>query len=271
MGPRLNPTLVPTVPVALDQAHPLAMGLVALYVPGASWNDLSGVNGALTPGTGTLVSTARGTGWFTNTLADAATAVIAPSAQLTQNISTFWLGAILGAAGGAGLPWVWGSDNVADSERQNMIYLNGTTNLQIITNNGVGGANSFTSIGGSIPTGVFSAAVTQGPTGAGFGPYSAYINGVTTASGSVNQGSSYSSNLLYFGGNANAVGLMGAWWNAPLPANIIAWLAAEPFALLRPIVRRSYYHAPAGEIITADKWYQPPAQPRITRPDLIPY
>ncbi len=243
----LGPRVVPTEPVEIDWSHPLARGLVACCVPGGAsgFADLCD-NGALTPGTGRMGTAQVGPGWETATFSDAATAPLETAWQISEG-TIFCRIFKIGAGNGSGLPWIFGSDNAADSNREWMIYDNGSVYEFV----GLGTYTTFNNAANSVVTQQASLCVTFDASYS-IDTYYSGDNGFWTASGTGASSPSYASNLLYLGGNANCIVQQGSVYNYPLPADLVAWLAAEPFAMLRPRARRRVYVGATGTLIATD-------------------
>ncbi len=94
-----RPQFVPTGPIEVDWNHPLAAGLVALYMPGsqAGYNDLTGIGPTLVAGSGlTRVNSPFGPAVNQSATNSALTSNKVPTAWLLEKAgSLIWAGDIL--------------------------------------------------------------------------------------------------------------------------------------------------------------------------------
>ena len=232
---RFDPTQVPTFPVEIDQSHPLAQGLLSLFVPALGLLDLvtglpwipsnSPQLGGCSYGQG-LYLPANGTG----VSQPGYTSQPLQAWQQPVNIGLFAVGYF---------------ENIGEGNYPAFIGLNGV-NVYAAT---VGSPVNFifqTLSGNEIvipQTAPIATAMvgTTGPNGSGFTV--AGVGGGGQYGGSV----TYPSNTtLGFGGGTasnGAVLIAGGFFNASSGAlsNAASWLQAEPFAMLRPIRRRTYF------------------------------
>lgn len=157
----------------------------------------------------------------------------------------------------------------AGSSESLAILLNTSTDNRIR----VGGTDLNMGTVGGVGVNSWTGSVTFGATWAG------YCNGVLAATnGSAPAAPSYTGTrvgLGFFPPNINtsntAITLLGTFHNRALSAGEVAWIDAEPFVMLRPVVRRQYYTTVAGAPAVNLGWLQQPSQPLITRPEMIPY
>lgn len=263
-GPRLSlayprlwrPTTVPTFPVEVDWTHPQAQGLQAAYIPGLTFTDITGINGTLTAvGSPPFAQTAMGQGvqFNTNTgsltvAAGTATTGLQGVLHASSGATLFWSGVILGGSTNGGNVPLIGISPISNNPPYAFLNLD---NPQAGSPSGItlawNGNNNFTSIG------PFGTAVTSVP-GTRAASFS-YAGNAIAYLGGINQGSSafggapagFSDGSLFFGtvpafaGTSNNITTAGLVFAEALGPDRIAWLNAEPFAMLRPIVRRSFF------------------------------
>ena len=231
---------MPTIPTVntLRGAHPLAAGLVALYLPGIDLIDRTGIGPTLIRGTGAqngttadgpaLRSVQSGSRCHTPTM---------PAAwRLTTAGTLYWRGAITGTP--AGDTAFWGNTTPDDTAPYRYYSLN-TDNagrLRFVYSAGEGVIDA--NIGPTVAAGFTSAAAsfTVG------GPINLYIAGtllntVTWAGGAPGYantphtcvGGDFFLPDRRINGDTNIVGT----WNRALSAAEIATLDADPYAMLR--------------------------------------
>lgn len=244
-APRLNPTQVPTVPVEIDWGHPLALGLVFCAPLGGNTGELVGLSGtAPIPADGAIAGAPQGPCLLLNTdvlqysptnLPSVFTSSSSPNATLA-----FW-----GVA-----PPVTAGNYV-----QQALSVGTTTyaNCSVAMNYGNNGPASVfwpsagaTNRGGSVGTfGVASGEVFHA--GATFDSAAlaaaAFLNGQPCGTATLTgYQSSPSDVILNIGYPPSPAKLWGATVHARvLSQSEIAFLFAEPFSMLRPIVRRAWF------------------------------
>jgi hypothetical protein len=273
-APALNPRLVPTQPVAVDRAHPLAVGLTEWFVFGSqagfnglfsgtptnrSGTSLSGVSlgasaigpaavfstGALLTGT-TVAALLPATGPFS------VTALVVPTA-VTGNPSI--TGAYTGNNGNASGAFQFGLNT------SNQLFVNRTNQVAM--------GNSTTTVALNVVSHV-------GVTYDASGNLIFYVNGVAggTASSSQTFTTTYTGAIGFDDSNPQSpwIGqIVEIKYHARLlAAGEMAQLATEPFAMLRPVVRRQYYQAPQAVSFT---WLHmtPDNQPAFVPPEMVGY
>jgi DNA-binding transcriptional regulator YdaS (Cro superfamily) len=80
------------------------------------------------------------------------------------------------------------------------------------------------------------------------GTQSGYLNGKFESSGSIGLPGS-GDGPLYFGVNTGRTSLFALWKGRALTADEILWNYLEPYAFLRPVIRRRIFTGTSGEII----------------------
>ncbi len=243
-----SPQRVPTVQVEIDWSHPLARGLVGLYVPGGAKGlvDLCGIGPRLAPMSGLAGVADSGVGPGLNCVGASTGAQgvtrFTGYEFTTQNVAVFHVGwhfgvngsfsaLLIGCATG-GAP-AYGLD-LADSNTSARLVLASWATTVVIGNIGIGRQT----VGATF-------------TCAGSAPYVGYLNGKALVSGTTAvTASTYDSGsrevIGTLGGasrNLNMIALGEFIYNtgtAPMTADLIAWLHNEPFAMLRPVAKRTY-------------------------------
>lgn len=259
----INPTQVPTVPVEINWGHPLAEGLVFCVIPGIALIDLAG-SSVFNPGTSqTIGASDSGPGlYFPSTTQTAPYAPVTPKLQLST-VSLVWRGTILAylASNFGLLGAATGNPGGVPSAPYNPweVYYNtgasGVVTFSIIAANtssdGTANFNFDLSIGQEVS---LAASFDMNATA---NSYAAYANGIaqTLSSSSLPSSGTYSwtgSEIIYVGGDwreAAASTSQGLIYNRIINGVDAAWLQAEPFAMLKPIIRRKYYLPQSTSII----------------------
>ena len=243
---------VPQHAVEIDFDHPQARGLVGLYIPGgrSGFRDLCSIGPALTPHTaGTFGQSSLGPGLNCNANSSGASSSVRPTQYefASTNAAVVHLGYHLATqATGSDSPIVALNRSGGGSPYY-------PWNLALFNN-----ANGITfecSAGGPFNTavladiGINSLAVTFGTQNGN--SVTMYKNGTSLGGGSLTSAITYySDDLFEIGVNTayqtryyNGISLAAWVYNTgsvQMPASTVAWLAREPFAMLRPVVRRSY-------------------------------
>ncbi len=245
-GELFDPTQVPTFPVEIDYAHPLAQGLGGLYIPALGGCDIVGAGPPLTY-PGGIAGGTFGPGAGSTTSDYASSIEPAPVSWLTASEVTLVAICTMGStaalnnaaffeisydSSGAAPYLVWGlnTNNVADFA----VYLNNVGAF----NNG----NQSTT-----PPPINSSFVAAGTIVIG-GNSIAYLNGnsIYTAPASTPGPNYTSTSYINFNVNTKAVMHAGSIYLRALAPELIAWLSAEPFAMLRRRKLVRYYAAPTG-------------------------
>ena len=249
-----DPTQVPTSPVEIDWSHPLAEGLVCCVIPGVSLVDLAGST-IFNPGTNPTIGGApRGPSLYYS-----ATTQTAPYAPVTQKlqlqtVSLVWRGALIGgvASNFGLLGSATGNPGSAPAAPYNpwevysSTYSGGIETFGVIAaaNGAYGGATfNYPEPLGTAVSVLCAFDMT------GTNSVTAYANGTQqslTYSNPIPSGTyTYTgSEIIYVGGDwreAGAATEQGLIYNRLLGAREAAWLTAEPFAMLRPVRRRTYF------------------------------
>lgn len=241
-----RPQVVPTFPVEVDWSHPLArsIGDCCVFVPkmcnysAPSWNPY--VTGSVLVG-----GTARGPGLiapisstdYINAVGnrvnyaagDFTVSVLFRAATPTANYSNLF---VKGTAAG---------------NRELGVWLNTANNINYIAIGSSFNPGGVLFTTGMIAGNIYEFTITRQGT-----LVTCYINGSpvgtdsTNTSGTTSYGTSYTLGFdPYNGGLVNppypATYLAFRGWPVALPQSLIKELAAEPFAMLRPRIRRQYY------------------------------
>jgi len=223
----VDPRRVPNFPVEIDWNHPLAQNLLYLCIPASphGYTDLTGINPPLSEFvTPAFAGTANGPGFYapatSNGTASALLPSVPPALQVLQG--TVACGGLFLAVPENNYPHLFGCST----------YFIGSGGATSPVNLYVGGVNnSITLANLSAPaqfvgTYEFSANGTFGfYNGVLAGDYYAGTPSYTTASPfGFGTGNASNGSILTF----------GAVWGSTLGFTLEAWLAAEPFAMLRP-------------------------------------
>lgn len=254
-----NPATVPTWPVEIDRGHPLGAALASLIIPGSRYGLLDIATGAVPASqTGTVyVQTPGGPGINYQTTA---AGVFYPASYnpittsngvgtgdytvaSSVNLSAALTGQtyIIGQGGGGGqLRFCAGTDYQLNN-------LAGAVALMQYNGSFQGASTATGAADGLFHT--WSGTRTAGA-------YSVYKDGInatlaSAASSATTLGSGYGFALGNYPPGAQNYSptcsqTWAAAWNTALPQALHEWLAAEPFIMLRPIIRRQYYAAAAG-------------------------
>ncbi len=264
----LGPKIVPTEPVEIDWSHPLAQGLQFLLLPaagavgnrdlidGLSSSSVSAPIGLGGRGPG-MLTTATGTGWQFNS---------SPPGNLRLNVggTLFWTGLTHGTPiGGYNSAGVIGLVNSTVGWESYALQASAYTRSYLFDYISGTSTQRVEDSGGVPPVGEHSAAVSF-VVGGNIGMYrDGILSGSATWVGTT--APSYSSNsYLSVASDGNGARVINGTtyittiYGRALSADLIAWLAAEPFAMLRPKMRQRWYAAS----IT------PPPPPSL-RPDRI--
>lgn len=238
-----DPTQVPTVPVEVDWGHALAQGLLALIIPGIGPVDL--VTGLpWTPRNNPqLAGCSYGTGLYLPANGSGATqpdyhSQPLQSWQQPTNVGVFCVG-YFENIGENNYPSLFGAYDIVQIQTGGNPTVNfgvsglGSNSVAIQQNAPI--ATAVVGFSGPSGTGLIVAGVGSGGTYGGTPTYS-------------------STTYLYLGsGTASngAVLVSGGFFNADYPQlpNAADWLQAEPFAMLRPLIRRKYYLPQTTSII----------------------
>lgn len=254
---RPNPLQVPTQPVEVDWSHPLADGLVALYIPGNTFCDLAVKNGTLAPGgtsggADSISSSARGPGFATtgSYLVAAANPVVQQSA-----LTVAWFGNLNSqpANDTTFIGLVPGTSYPPPSPYTNyqLYYVSFSTALGI----GLNLDGTFTDFPSSLAwDSVHSSFITTFNLPAGGGSIDFYGDGIFSSSTSTTNALQFMSGSYFWVGAdsraTNAFTAAGSVHIGALSPDLIQWLNAEPFAMLRLAKRRRYYAASSSFLLT---------------------
>ena len=239
--------VVPTWPVELDRSHPLAQGLVFASVPGNTLANLAGPgNLSYTSGAG-IKSGILNSGFYVPQTTDYGQYPYYPQ---TDNIANITMFALVSAAS-----WATSSTNLnfirklqpTGSNYGYQLFAELPNNRFVAHYINSGGVQATVASTAGVPVNVpVSFCASLSPT-AGKLYIKGALAGTSVLSGfPPNSGSQ----PIYIGGYAGiAYGLGGIQYcayiyNIAQSANNAAWLNAEPFAMLRPVIRRGYYTAP---------------------------
>lgn len=261
-SPRTQPQL--SYPVAIDRSHRLAAGLVGCYVTSyiglrpaatsapiirdlAGIADLQCVDGTSTMGLSPLGFAANGDGGYI--LGNGWQTPSAAAQRPAFGVSLFLR--CYKAAGGISItsyPMLfgcqWSNDNSAPYDTWTIV--NGPSDDRINFNINVAGSVTSVNLSGQIATGVtYNLGMTAQADGVA-GNLRPFINGVlqttgTASSGSIGYGTTPTICLNGKVGTSANSGMQvvcGYIWNRRLSDTEMAWLNAEPYAMLRPTRRR---------------------------------
>lgn len=237
----IDPRVVPTEDVEIDWGHPLAVGLVACYLPGVSLRDLAGVGPTLLADSGAAITTTPRGPALRSTVSRGRAYVtgIPQSWQLAVAGTLFWAGDITGTPVNGATFWGNNYDSVSSSPYVSYnAGINGSNQVAFFWNSG-GSFQHPASSGPSVNSSLRSVAMMFVVGGNMIG----YANGgqiISTAFGAsapsytstttANIGGDNNDPSRNIGGNS-AIALT---YNRALSAGESAWLDAEPFAMLRP-------------------------------------
>ena len=238
---------IPTGAVEIDWGHPLANGLVALYVPGVSGVDLTRIAPpiVITGSGGTIVSGPRGPALDLSSIGTASSSTGLPP-QLEINKGTIlWSGKFSSnpSSDWAVFATSYSNPNANPYVPYGIYYAIASSGMAFAY-----GVVAFASL--AFPSGTPS---NYNQWGVSFdvagGNYLGYLNGVVQSlvgTPQSNGGFAFTStSSLGFGDSrsGHAYSDIGAIWNYQQTADHMAWMNAEPFAMLRPVVRRVYFAA----------------------------
>ena len=248
-----NPTLVPSCPVELDTTHPLAQGLVSLFLPGISMSDLCGRAKPLVCGaSGKTVVGPFGAALYQSDYLQTPT----PSSLLTSSaVSMFAAGTI--TSNPTYYPRLVGicytnNGNTAPYDVAGVQFTSSLAVNYLVWNSGGVAHNAVGSINFSLNTP--TVAMVTYSVGGAINLYAGSSLSVTASFGASQP--TYAANSVleifsntsspYLTSNLPSAAAIAAWWARQLSGAEAAWLAAEPFGMLRPIVRRQYYQTLSG-------------------------
>lgn len=255
-----SPQLVPTVPSEIDWGHPLARGLLSLYVPGLSLGDFTPGGPSLAGGSAaTIAPTPHGPGYADQVINNGAAFAACPAklkiaGPMTLLLRLYQISTMGGTSGGP----LWGvQHDIANGAPFFDLALGSLANGQVFLacNDGAGGT-LFTGFDFACAVGALSNVVGVYLPG---GSSSCYLNGGLngTAVATPSQTAFGGADLLTLGSagaaefiQPNLASLEGAIWGRALSADEITWLDVEPFAMLRPIKRHTTF-APLDSTIHA--------------------
>jgi hypothetical protein len=243
-----SPTQVPTVPTECIPDHPLGLagGLLGLWNP-ANPIDLTGRgnNGSLTGGP--LIAPGR-FGPTLNLNGSSQWVTIQPQANTTVNNTAISFGGWVFPTGTADYQMIIGRDVNAGNRYWAMYLVQANTSgLYVALNNGAtpGSAGAIYSLSTPWQVNAWNhfAVVYNGAVGViylnGYPVYSSSWPGAITDSLAypIHLGAEGSDNKFHVAGAIGPCFL----YNTALTARQVAWLAAEPFTMLRPTIRRSFH------------------------------
>jgi hypothetical protein len=260
MGEALSrpPPLAPAYPVEVDWSHPLSRGLTSLYVPAVSGGyirNLAGAGGDLTSTTGSPVigigaygpegRGSDGNGWYGNSTP-------AMRAFTTQASVYCFFGNWISGQHYPQEPVLFGLNYGGGDPYQAISFTSSSTsgkfgNIQLCWNyNGTGTFSTLDSTVNTQSVGSYWNALGTVQTG---GNAIIYVNGAQNVSASAGSGTiaiASTSQVAFasdIGAPAYSLGaaiVAAGTWNRALSAQEAAWLNAEPFAMLRPVTRRTW-------------------------------
>lgn len=262
-GLLLGPKIVPTQAVEVDWTHPLANRLEAFYLPGARYGDIARKAPTLAPasavlrtdsGFGAAVRQAQASGYVSASVAGNLDSRLVSGA----GASVWWCGVPLGQASptSANLPVV-----AIDSATNSAPYGFMALDAQGARTSGYFAWNSAGTFESITPTVTVTAGERATYCGTlAFGSLATlYLNAVAEGTSSAaSTPHTISNDTLFSGGVSfaasdypNAVTEAFGFWSRSLSAAEVAWLAAEPFGMLRPVLRRVVYVASTGPVVAA--------------------
>ena len=256
-----SPNRAPNVPIEIDWSHPLARGLIACYIPGVSLSDLTGNNPDLTLTTnGYRAPSPLGVGVRSfGANSGAYTTPACPNLRRDVHmacVSIQW-------QDNAGS----GYSNCPFGQMSNVNPFDGLSyeptlsQISVSTPTGYGTVNTYT-VNQAIPLGYACLVAAWRGTGGGDGA-AIYVNGkvvgsvtsaVWTAGSSfrpqdqaqITMGTNPGNTATRDAGSINVAGYYYDTGASIMRADTVAWLNAEPFAMLRPVARRVYKTPSAG-------------------------
>ena len=252
-----DPRYVPTVPVELDRSHPLALGLVALYIPFSAQGaiDFTGFGAPMVPSNfsngGYVGGSAYGPGLGQSpSIANPGvvqaqmSAPVSPMAQTCNSSGTILIsGTFFATEVGSQYPQIGGFASTTNS--CSIQSATGVSPVQYV--GAAPSGNSFTITSAASP---FNAVI--GMDWLSTGSTNGILNGVYSGSQYGGTIGFLSSSLVSLGGGNASNGLVVehlAVWN--FQGIDFLWACAEPFAMLRPTRRRTYFvpaSAPSSNI-----------------------
>lgn len=252
--------MVPPLPVEIDWGHPLSVGLIGLYIPSRGGADLAGNGPPIFPQSATTFAPSGvgpGASSLTNTSGMASAAIPTRFQRATTNLGLVHVG--------------WHTATTQGSTSESCIFgmtFSGATYLPFTITTNAGNFHFCTNAGSNFATYSLGVGATLGLnivavsnyTGGGNTLY-AYKNGASLIAG----GTTTAGNVAWAGGPnckvdmcysqwtpstlwENCISLAGMFYDfgaSPMSASLAAWQGAEPFAMLRPIVRRTFVTVPA--------------------------
>lgn len=252
-----DPRVVPTEPVEVDWSHPLSDGLVIFVTPGVSARNLAEDAGVYGPGSyvGSVGFGQGSVGPCMNLTAGSTSSPLGvtlscPAGPPNGDYSVFSI--VLSTAIGQNFLGEQGATGRFDLSNQNQYRFE-------LTPEGGGNTSQSTYFGsfsyGNIPLNTWT---TCGGSTSGYGCFASLIgtqdfgwSPTTTGPGQIGSNSTFDIGQR-LDGYQNAVPqiALGAKWLRGLSTDECFWLAAEPFAMLRPKMRRRYFTVSSGSIIT---------------------
>lgn len=246
-----SPRIIPSVPSEIDWSHPLSRGLLSLYLPGISLSDFVADGPTLIGGTAaTIAPTPHGPGYADQVVNNgAAFAACPPKLKIAGNMTLLLRLYQISTMGGTSGGPLWGiQHDIANGAPFFDLALGSLANGQVFLacNDGAGGT-LFTGFDFACTVGALSNVVgVYLPGGSSSCFLNSGLNGTAVATPS--QTAFGAADLLTLGSagaaefiQPNLASLAGAIWGRALSTDEIAWLDAEPFAMLRPIARRTYF------------------------------
>ena len=277
--PRLNPRLVPQVPVEIDWSHPLAANLIGLYLPSRSTADLAGNGPPIFPQSATtFIPSGSGSG---------ASSLVANSGMLSTQVPTRFqraptylaimhVGWHTSTSQGATASQVLFGMSFSGATFLPFTIITNAGNFQFATNAGSNFGTYGTGFTANLGLNVIAA---TNWTGGGNSALYCYKNGVlgtagfSTTVGNINWTAGPNCrvdmcNTQWTAGTSweNCISLAGMFFDSGavrLPDSTFAWLGNEPFAMLRPIVRRTYLTPPPAVTHIPITISQPQRDPTI--------
>lgn len=258
--PTRNLIQVPRGQFEVDLSHPLGKGLVGLYIPGSvyGFRDITN-NGPLLVPASPIISTSSGPALNSAGATGGATSTGQPTQyQFTSAMTLGYSGYLVAAHGSFAAP-MWGVANSSNTYKACLVVTpSTTTQFQGIFRNASGNQTIGTGIDWSLPSSS-PAFPNVGVMGVNFTANTVNwtTTNHTTLPGSLAAGTNSLSSagapawnsadqlcLGFYTGGAGVQSvtwdLMGAIWNLDLSSDLQAWFCTEPYAMLKPIVSKTY-------------------------------
>jgi hypothetical protein len=262
---------VPLGRVMVNWSHPLANGLLAMFIPGSptmGFSDITGNTPALVPvvsGSTVIGQSPIGPSLKSSVLSSGliSPSGLSPVLQVTATVSLFWKGQQLAGSSGDCAGFGVKANNAAGQQQSYLLYQDGTTFTGLFTH---GDGQLCQTSNSTFPTGMWSqgGTIAAGVTGGGI----LYQNGahVSNVAGAVSATPfSYTGTAVLCVGADSVSGVSSGWnvsvcaiWGRVLSPSEMAWVDARPFSMLVPATPRVFHTPPAGASAYLRAMYRPP-------------